>query len=209
MDDGLFDICYEKADDLRKKKIDSLKKRDDRNRSLAAGMLCLAAAEKAGLFGEDAVTAGDPRGKLFFPKRPELSFSISHTGDRVILALSELPVGCDVEYAGRDVGVPVMKAFAPTEREYILAAGSEEEKRQRIIRVFTLKESFVKAVGEGLSGFKSFGISFDGEDRPALATCDERVAFWERVSEGYRTAVCVIGDESVETETVDVSLHLP
>lgn len=41
--------------------------------------------------------ARSPRGKPYFPSRPDIFFSISHSGGRVLAAVADVPVGCDVQ----------------------------------------------------------------------------------------------------------------
>ena len=47
--------------------------------------------------GEVPAVAREPSGKPYFPDAPELCFSLSHTQGAVLLALSDRPVGADVE----------------------------------------------------------------------------------------------------------------
>ena len=50
------------------------------------------------LGGKDLpAVAREPSGKPYFPDAPELCFSLSHTQGAVLLALSDRPVGADVE----------------------------------------------------------------------------------------------------------------
>ncbi len=101
-----------------------------------------------------------------------LYFNISHSGDYVVVALSEDEVGCDIQeirpynpkVAGRNY----------CERETKLIEGSED-KDDIFIRFWALKESILKYTGKGLSGglssydfspyygsesFRAFGCSF-------------------------------------------------
>lgn len=78
------------------------------------------------------------RGKPFFPGRPEHCFSLSHSGGLALCALSDAPVGVDVEL------VRPRRAELPrrmlSERELVLFDGSWED----FYRVWTLKESWCK-----------------------------------------------------------------
>ena len=47
--------------------------------------------------GEVPAVAREPSGKPYFPEAPGLCFSLSHAGGVVLLALSDRPVGADVE----------------------------------------------------------------------------------------------------------------
>ncbi len=78
------------------------------------------------------------RGKPFFPGRPEHWFSLSHSGGLALCALSDAPVGVDVEL------VRPRRAELPrrvlSERELARFDGSWED----FYRVWTLKESWCK-----------------------------------------------------------------
>lgn len=82
-----------------------------------------------------------------------LVFSLSHSGDTGMFAVSlDRALGVDVEvwreisHLKRLVG----RCFAPNERTYWLALEQPEQIRD-FFRIWTAKESFVKAVGKGIS----------------------------------------------------------
>ena len=88
-----------------------------------------------------------PKGKPFFPDRPELHISLSHSNGLALCALSQRPMGCDLEVIRpRSKGLP----------RYVLDDGQYEWFRRRGERwedfysLWTLKEALVKCTGEGL-----------------------------------------------------------
>ncbi|MBQ8184617.1 MAG: 4'-phosphopantetheinyl transferase superfamily protein [Lachnospiraceae bacterium] len=92
----------------------------------------------------------DSCGKPYFPDYPQLHFNLSHTRGCVCCALSDSPVGVDVElrrhmkYEERIVG-----KFSPREQK----AWEETPKGRReklFFQLWVLKESYVKALGRGL-----------------------------------------------------------
>lgn len=82
------------------------------------------------------IVAKHPTGKPFFPDRPDIHFSLSHTASYVLCAVSEAPVGADIE-AIRSVrpGVPERVC---TPDELLLF---------EFFELWTLKESFIKVSG--------------------------------------------------------------
>lgn len=79
------------------------------------------------------------------PRLPHdrLHFSLSHAGDRVLLAVSELgPVGADVEPVDRDLDGIAESLFHPNESH---VAGHDR------LRIWVRKEAIVKASGHGLA----------------------------------------------------------
>ncbi len=84
-------------------------------------------------------------------RRPRLHFNISHTRGLVACAIAGVPVGVDVEASDGDVPSAVAARFAPGERA-MLAKAADAEYRTMFFRLWTLKEAYLKATGEGLSG---------------------------------------------------------
>ena len=87
-----------------------------------------------------------------------VEFNLSHSGGWVVCAVSDQPVGIDVEEirpVERDVAA---YCFSPTEQEWLAMAGVSW--LDRFYQLWTLKESYVKALGQGLSRpLTSFALS--------------------------------------------------
>ena len=90
------------------------------------------------------------RGKPYFVDSP-YHFSISHTKRRVMCAISDRPIGIDIEELDRDIDLRLAeKILSPSERaEYDIA----EDKRLALLKFWVLKEAQVKCSGEGLKGY--------------------------------------------------------
>lgn len=86
-------------------------------------------------------------GKPWFPDRPELHFSVSHSGNLALCALGEGAVGCDIEIVRpRREGLP---RYCLGDREYawfLERGGCWED----FYTLWTLKEAKVKCTGRGL-----------------------------------------------------------
>lgn len=87
----------------------------------------------------------DERGKPYLPDFPGLHISISHTRGAAAVALSDAPVGVDVEPAGRTLHDWFPARFF-TEAERALAACPEA-----VIEVWTRKEALLKRDGRGIT----------------------------------------------------------
>lgn len=57
------------------------------------------------VLGKDNLLAHTDEGKPYLPKYPHLHISISHTQGMVMLALSDAPLGVDIELRSRDMSV--------------------------------------------------------------------------------------------------------
>ena len=104
-------------------------------------------------------------GKPLLADCPGLHFNISHTEGLAVCAFSGRRVGADAELIrpGPVNSRLFARVCAPREQAWIKTASCPGE---AFVRLWTLKESYVKATGEGLS-FPLSGITFDidGEGR--------------------------------------------
>ena len=107
-----------------------------RGSALAWTLLELAAREVWGLEKLPDVALNES-GKPVFPTRPDLHFSLSHTKGAVIAALSDAPVGVDVERR-RVIPEVVRRRLFETEH------GDLE-----LFELWTLRESWYKLTGRG------------------------------------------------------------
>ena len=90
--------------------------------------------------------------EIIDPKIP-LRFNISHTKNLIICAVTlSKDIGCDVEHAERrtDVLAIADRFFSKLESAELFSL-PESDQRQRFFDYWTLKESYIKAWGEGLA----------------------------------------------------------
>lgn len=108
------------------------------------GTLSPGAAVRALLADAVSFCAGIPlpamaktdRGKPYFPERPDLFFSLSHSGSLVLCAVGSRPCGADVQEP-RSLSEKVLRrCFAP-----------EELAESDPVSLWCLKESFIKLNG--------------------------------------------------------------
>lgn len=87
-----------------------------------------------------------------------LGVSISHSGPFVALALSsDGECGVDIESSeGLPACLPIHDRFFSTqEKLWLEEAGNRSDKGQRFLRLWTRKEAYLKATGQGLAGLSS------------------------------------------------------
>ncbi|NCA84921.1 MAG: 4'-phosphopantetheinyl transferase superfamily protein [Clostridia bacterium] len=88
--------------------------------------------------------------KPYFNQHPEIHFNVSHSGRWIVTALSDAPVGVDVEKV-RNANLAVARRFFATEEYLQLTTKNEESQRSFFFDLWTLKESYLKALGTGLT----------------------------------------------------------
>ncbi len=97
-------------------------------------------------------------GKPYFENIP-VCFNISHSGERVAVALSPMNVGCDVERKRKDTIKIAERFFSAEEYERLKKISDTEEQNAEFTRMWTLKESAVKCCGEGIRHeFSDFSV---------------------------------------------------
>ncbi len=92
------------------------------------------------------------QGKPFLPKYPDCYFNLSHSGDYLAIAVTEIgEVGIDIEQLKQksDFYPLVKRCFAEVEQNYWLGL-PESQKCVEFYRFWTRKEAFVKATGRGI-----------------------------------------------------------
>lgn len=96
-----------------------------------------------------------------------VSFNLTHTRGLVAVAVSTVPdlaLGVDFEALDRNVDLKVADSyFGPREVAWLMAC-PDEDKPEGFLRLWTLKESFIKATGKGLTqDLASFGFEVEAE----------------------------------------------
>ena len=97
-------------------------------------------------------------GKPYFPDRPDIHFSLSHTKTHVLAAVSETPVGADVE---------TMRPVRQGTAERVCSPG--ELRAFDFLELWVLKESYVKLSGETAVDFRRLVF---GRDAGKILTPD-------------------------------------
>jgi 4'-phosphopantetheinyl transferase len=100
---------------------------------------------------------------------PRLSFNLSHTRGLVACAITGgSDVGVDVESVERDVTHAVAERFfSDSENAGLRQCATAALRARRFIELWTLKESYVKAIGKGLSHALD-SIVFDVADHASI-----------------------------------------
>ncbi len=190
-EDACFDRLCRFVSQERRERIAAMRRREDKLRSLAAELTLRYALGQAGV--TDYTLAHGPHGKPYLASHPRLHFNLSHSHERVLCAVSACEVGCDVEYRNGDrIGVAT-RFFTEDEQAFLEKAATDEEKTRRFYRLWTLKESYVKALGEGMTRpMRSFSVAPDENGAITLQPpTDPSWHFHEYMGEtDYAIAVC-------------------
>lgn len=154
----VFAKCFEAVHSMRQKKVLRYKLLQDKRRSLLAGVLLKLALEREGLCYEQLDFEIETYGKPVLKNIKDLYFSLSHAGDLALCCISDQIVGVDVEGISKSIfkaenakRMQVVAKKMLSEAEYVkFEQADEEQKVQMFLNYWTRKESYSKALGEGL-----------------------------------------------------------
>ena len=193
-DPALFAEWYEKMPAWRRRRIDSMKHESGKALSLGVGVLLHKALTEMGVEEPDEVCMNEFE-KPFYKEYPEIHFSLSHSGVMAMCVISDRPVGCDVEkIRERDLDI-AKRFFTSEEYDLIKSQKTDELQTKMFFRIWTLKESFVKCIGTGLSTpLNEFSIIPDWHGKITLnqTISNSEYNFVElNLDDGYKYSVCV------------------
>ena len=99
-------------------------------------------------------------------------FNLSHSNDFVMLAVSDTPVGCDIEKLHKTV--LSHHVFHPNELDALSNLPSGDIQNHEFLRLWTAKEAFLKAIGTGIDAKAS---SYDFSKSNTISLDDG--SFWK------------------------------
>lgn len=179
-DAASFDAASLKVDEVRKHKIAQYSSETEKKRSLGAGLLLQYAVyekekkefsslvEKVTLeqilnIPENAsfsFRTGE-MGKPYFVEYPDLFFSLSHSGAYVMLGVSNREIGVDIQLHTKEVKEALAKKVLTPEELNTFEHLELNKKALFFYRCWTIKESYCKLTGKGLSeGMNGIEIHF-------------------------------------------------
>ena len=85
-------------------------------------------------------------GKPYLAKEPDIHFNLSHSGEWAVCAISSSPVGIDIQHCDEGRRDVASRFFHREEIRY-LDSLPQFRRDEGFYRLWTLKESFVKATG--------------------------------------------------------------
>ena len=172
-DEKLYEKAYSLIPEYRKTKADKMKMYENKLQTVTAGLLLNYAVGKWSIkTGErdyktdenlyekvdiisvieannqyfDYEIAYNSQGKPYFLSNREIFFNISHSSNYVACVIGDRPVGIDIEKARKGRQNLVKRFFDISEAEWIKECDSD----QRFFRIWTLKEAYGKATGQGV-----------------------------------------------------------
>lgn len=175
-----------------------LKQNDDKLDCLTVGLMIKL------IFGSSEVLYKDEHG---CPKLNNGQYiSISHSGGICAIALSDNPVGLDIQaHCEKDYAALGRIVLYKSELEYLI---NSENKEDVFYKLWCLKESYMKARGLGFSlSPKSFYFDITGEDIVLHSDDDKPWNFFCFMLENLTSALCCIGENGFNSEKISLTSY--
>jgi 4'-phosphopantetheinyl transferase len=158
----LYEFLLGFVSDDRKQRVKKFFRHEDACRSIVGEVLAkYSVAKAAGISAKTVSFQVDSFGKPHAELEKEIHFSLSHSGSWVVCAVDSGPVGIDVEFI-RHYDPDIAKRFYHPNEYAAIIALPEHERTNRFFDLWTIKESYIKAIGKGLSqALDGFEILFE------------------------------------------------
>lgn len=162
-----------------------------RAQSLAVGLLLKKACEDFGIAGADEHVVFGENGKPEFADVKDFHFNLSHSHERAMCVISPYEVGCDVELVEHEKMRLAERFFTSEECSWISKQGDD----RAFYRIWTLKESYMKVTGLGMSlAPDSFVLRFDEKGGISVYRDGARSEYFFselNKNDGYCYAYCI------------------
>ena len=141
--------------------IERYRKISDKKLCLAGDILSREAIyEKCGINPVDVKFDNSEFGKPYVVNNIDVHFNISHSGDYVICAIDDKPIGVDIEKI-TNINMDTTRYFCTSNELKYIFDNSPQNILQRFFRIWTLKEAYFKNIGTGLNDLKSVEFFID------------------------------------------------
>jgi 4'-phosphopantetheinyl transferase len=133
-------------------------------------------------------------------------FNVTHSGSWVVVATSDVPVGVDVEKIRKVPEGVAYRFFSEPEKELLLNANTEELKADIFFTLWTLKESFLKAIGKGLTkSLSTFTVLKQSNGDYTLSPAPETNGYFLKnypFEKGYKLSACAASNFFIPEVTI-------
>jgi 4'-phosphopantetheinyl transferase len=157
--EGFKDRLLSQLPDSSQQKINRYKNLPDLQRSLLGEVILRKKlAEKTGNYTNEISIEKSEKGKPYLIENQNHYFNISHSGKWVVVAFANEDVGVDIEKI-RPINYRIAKRFYSKTEFAKLDKKKGQEKLEYFFDLWTLKESYLKLLGKGLTkSLSSFTI---------------------------------------------------
>ena len=149
--DKTFNYLFQFVEKDKQEHIKRLKFKNDKDLTMVGDILAKAAIQKVfGIAVADMKFEVGEFGKPFLVSHKDVYFNISHSGNIVVCAVHDKPVGIDIQKMN-DVNFESIakRVFTKNEQDVFFSTPQETQKEQ-FYKTWTAKESYIKFLGTGV-----------------------------------------------------------
>ena len=162
--DADYNKWYSLMSEDKQQRVDRFRFVDDRKRTVAGEMLARKAIAEWCSVAPESITFGIKEHGKPYAKDLAVEFNISHSGNMVVCAVDDKPIGIDIEQI-RPIDLIVAKRICtdkellyifghtPTENDFTYT--TDTKILTRFFELWTAKEAYVKCFGLGIANAKN------------------------------------------------------
>ncbi|MGP7818262.1 4'-phosphopantetheinyl transferase family protein [Niallia sp. 01092] len=156
-------------------RIKEYRKQEDKIRSVFAELLVRYAVNQfRGCSNQEIKFCTGINGKPQLVLPNNIYFNLSHSGCWVVCVVDNDPVGIDIEKIQEIEMDVAQQIFTQKESQFLKLSKNSLERKKRFFKIWTMKECFLKAIGEGLSrDLSSFSVEFNQNCSPKISFTSE------------------------------------
>lgn len=202
-----FNSLMHYVDKSRQNAISRFCKYEDAQRSLFSELLIRSKATNKLKINSSAIQFNKNEfGKPFIKNLPGFCFNISHSGEWVVCAIDNEEIGIDIEEIC-PIDLQIANEFFTKQEIIEMQSKLLEQKLLYFYDLWTLKESYIKAWGKGLSiPLDSFSLKVNSVQNIELKTNNDfRGCYFKQydIDPDYKMAVCSLKSEFPEHVIVE------
>ncbi len=210
--------CQAWLDDSERQRADRFRLATSRNQNVVGRGMARRLLSRGQVDPRSIRFAVEPHGKPFVSEPEDLQapFNVAHTDGLVLCGIGSPQhrfVGVDVERRSRRTDPELAERyFAAPEVELLRRASSPEARQGLFLRIWTLKEAFIKAIGTGLqTPLSDFAFEDIDSERPRIRMLSAKLEsdlcwrfFCTEPRPGYVGAIAVASEDRESPVTVEV-----
>lgn len=194
MDDTVFRTLLPMVSEQKQDRIKRFLKPEDAQRCLIGDLLVrFLIIENLSISNRDIRFETNQYGKPFLAGVSSFHFNIAHSGNWIVCAVHDLSVGVDVEKI-KPIELDIAKRFFSAEEYHAIVSQPIERQLDYFFSLWTLKESYIKAVGKGLSlSLDTFSIQIVPDGRIEVHDpSQERLYLFKqfKLDDDHKLALC-------------------
>lgn len=130
-------------------------------------------------------------GKPYFVAYPDVHFNFSHSGDYILCAVYNHPIGADIQ-AWKSVNDNIGKKIFTSHEQKSFSLAERDNHENLFFRYWTSKESYIKLTGQGLrQGLQTFSVNLDAATISDSTHTEQKIYIKEyRCFYDYSITIC-------------------